>query len=421
MRVDTPRPLRYYARMFQLGLTPTPTSATWSVADLNRYVRQQLETDYRLKDVRVKGEISGFKAYPSGHWYFTLKDATAQVSCVVWRGRAEKMRYRPKDGDAVEAHGNVTLYETRGQFQLDVTWMQPSGEGELFRDFVRLKAQLEAEGLFAPERKRPLPHRPRTVGLVTSQAGAALRDLLTVLGRRQPLLEVWLAPAQVQGPEAPGHIVAALQALYALKPDVIIVARGGGALEDLWAFNDEAVARTIAASPVPVVSGVGHETDFTIADFVADLRAPTPSAAAEMVAHISSADLRNAVDDLTARMADALLMTIQERRFALAEVQAQLAAQSPAAQVRHMRQQVTHLNARAQLALRHRLALEHERVQRLTHALNAISPLAVLQRGYAIVQKTDGTVVRQVGQLQPGEVVRITVSDGEIKAKTLNH
>src|SRR5574337_1973109 len=255
----------------------------WSVSDLNRYVRQSLENDFRLQGVDVAGEVSGFRAYPSGHWYFTLKDDAAQVSCVMWRNRAEKLGFVPRDGDAVEAQGNVTLYETRGQYQLDVAWLQRAGEGELYREFVRLKAQLEAEGLFAPERKRPLPASPRTIGLVTSPAGAALRDMLNVIRRRFPMADVILSPTPVQGDDAPPQIVAALRALADLRPDVIIVARGGGSLEDLWAFNDERVARAMAATPVPVVSGVGHETDFTIADFVADVRAPTPSAAAEIV------------------------------------------------------------------------------------------------------------------------------------------
>ena len=185
-------------------------ASAWSVSELNRYVRQTLEKDFRLQGVRVAGEVSGFRAYPSGHWYFTLKDEAAQLSCVMWRSRAEKLDFTPRDGDAVEAQGNVTLYETRGQFQLDVAWLQPAGEGELYREFVRLKAQLESEGLFAPERKRPLPEWPLTIGLVTSPAGAALRDMLNIIRRRFPLAEVILSPAQVQGDDAPPQIVAAL-------------------------------------------------------------------------------------------------------------------------------------------------------------------------------------------------------------------
>src|SRR3990172_4997204 len=306
----------------------------WSVSELNRYVRQSLEKDFRLQGVRVTGEVSGFRAYPSGHWYFTLKDEAAQVSCVLWRNRAEKLGFTPRDGDAVEAQGNVTLYETRGQYQLDVAWLERAGEGELSREFVRLKARLEAEGLFAPERKRPLPEWPRTIGLVTSPAGAALRDLLNVIRRRFPMAEVLLSPTPVQGDDAPPQIVAALHALADARPDVIIVARGGGSLEDLWAFNDERVARAMAALPVPVVSGVGHETDFTIADFVADVRAPTPSAAAELVTP-SRDQLRNQVNTLAAQMAGALSSAIRDKRLSLREQSAQLKALSPQAPLPH--------------------------------------------------------------------------------------
>ncbi len=385
----------------------------WSVSDLNRYVRQSLENDFRLQGVRVNGEISGFRAYPSGHWYFTLKDDAAQVSCVLWRNRAEKLGFKLRDGDAVEAQGNVTLYETRGQYQLDVTWLQRAGEGELYREFTRLKARLEAEGLFAPERKRPLPEWPRTIGLVTSPAGAALRDLLNVIRRRFPMAGVILSPTPVQGDDAPPQIVAALHALAeAARPDVIIVARGGGSLEDLWAFNDERVARALAAMPVPVVSGVGHETDFTIADFVADVRAPTPSAAAELVTP-SRDQLRNQVNALAAQTAEALSSAIHDRRTSLREQSAQLKALSPQARLADARQRVDDLLARAAVALTHRLALERERWNGLAQALNGVSPLAVLSRGYAIVTQPDGTVVRKASEVKSGDPLRVRVSEGE--------
>ncbi len=388
-------------------------ASAWSVSELNRYVRQTLEKDFRLQGVRVAGEVSGFRAYPSGHWYFTLKDETAQLNCVMWRSRAEKLDFVPRDGDAVEAQGNVTLYETRGQFQLDVAWLQPAGEGELYREFVRLKVQLESEGLFAPERKRPLPEWPLTIGLVTSPAGAALRDMLNIIRRRFPLAQVILSPAQVQGDSAPPQIVAALRALSeSARPDVIIVARGGGSLEDLWAFNDERVARAIAAMPVPVVSGVGHETDFTIADFVADLRAPTPSAAAELVTP-NRDDLRHKVDTLTVRMAEALLSDLRYKRASLREQSAQLKALSPRAQLANARQRVDGLQARAALAMTHRLALERERWNGLTQALNGVSPLAVLKRGYAVVTHPNGAVVSKAREVKEGEALRVRVGEGE--------
>ncbi len=391
----------------------------WSVSDLNRYVRQSLETDVRLQGVRVAGEVSGFKAYqPSGHWYFTLKDENAQINCTMWKGRnrEQALRFTPRDGDAVVALGNVTLYETRGQYQLDVLELEAAGEGELYREFLRLKARLEAEGLFAPERKRPLPAWPRLIGVVTSPAAAALRDMLNILRRRFPLAEVILSATAVQGADAPPQIVAALDALARQrpqKPDVIIVARGGGSLEDLWAFNDERVARAIAASPVPVVSGVGHQTDFTIADFVADLRAPTPSAAAELVTPHPIDDLRADLDTLTMRLAEALNSVVQRKRLELAERRAQLKGLSPQAQLASTRQQLAHTRSRLARALLHHLALERERWNGLAQALNTVSPLAVLNRGYAIVSKPGGQVVRQASEVESGEALNVRVSEGE--------
>jgi exodeoxyribonuclease VII large subunit len=388
----------------------------WSVSELNRYVKQSLELDYRLQDLRVTGEVSGFRAYPSGHWYFTLKDGAAQVSCVMWRGRAERQRFTPRDGDAVIAAGAITLYEVRGQYQLDVALLLATGEGALFQEFVRLRARLEAEGLFAPERKRPLPVAPRRIAVVTSPAGAALRDILNIIRRRYPLVEVILAPTPVQGTDAPPQIVAALKAANAQKPDVIILARGGGALEDLWCFNDERLARAIAASPAPVVSGVGHETDFTIADFAADLRAPTPSAAAELVTP-DGEQLGAQVADLGARLSAAALGGLRALNWALAQRQARLRGLSPQAALRGSQQHLDDLQARAAAALGYRVALAHARWRGLAQALNTVSPLAVLARGYAVVTGPDGQVIRSVGQVQPGDALRVRVSDGELEAE----
>jgi exodeoxyribonuclease VII large subunit len=401
-------------------LTPRLPSVTirrmlWSVSELNRYVRQTLDMDYRLQDLRVSGEISGFRAYPSGHWYFTLKDAAAQVSCVMWRSRAERQAFTPRDGDAVLALGRVTLYEARGQFQLDVAHLQPTGEGELYRQFAYLKAALEAEGLFDPERKRPLPLWPRRVAVVTSPAGAALRDILNIMRRRCPTIEVVLSPTAVQGEDAPPRIVAALQAAAGARPDVIIVARGGGSLEDLWCFNDERVARAIAAAPVPVISGVGHETDFTLADFAADVRAPTPSAAAELVMR-DQKELQAEAAGLAVRLRDAAMAQLARRRWALAERQAQLRGLSPEAQVRGAQQHLDDLAARAGLAMHQRMRLERQRWLGLSQALHVISPLAVLERGYALVSGPDGSLVRTTAQAAPGLPLRVRVADGEFGA-----
>lgn len=403
---DTLAALRYHARM----------SEVWTITELNRYVRQALALDYRLQEVRVAGEISGFKAYPSGHWYFTLKDANAQVSCVLWRARAQQQTFMPRDGDAVEAVGQATLYETRGQFQLDVAYLQQRGAGDLYRRFVELKERLEAEGLFAPQRKRPLPIWPRRIGLVTSPKGAVLRDMATIIRRRYPVVELVLAPTAVQGAEAPPQIVAALQSLQAVAPDVIIVGRGGGSLEDLWCFNDERVVRAIAACPTPVVSAVGHETDFTLADFAADMRAPTPSAAAELVTP-DGVVLRHQLAALGGQLADALSVQVRDKRLALQLLQTQLNAQSPTAQLANARQRVDDLHARAFTALNHRLLLDRERTTRLAQLLHSLSPLQVLQRGYAIVTKADGEVILRTDQAPPGTPLQVRVSDGTVEVE----
>jgi len=389
----------------------------WSVSELNRYVKQSLEMDYRLQDLRITGEVSGFRAYPSGHWYFTLKDSGAQVSCVMWRGRAERQRYTPRDGDAVIATGAVSLYEVRGQYQLDVMLLLPTGEGVLFQEFMRLRARLEAEGLFAPERKRPIPAQPRRIAVVTSLATAALRDILNIIRRRYPLVEVVISPTPVQGQDAPPQIVAALRAAgapagaAAAAPDVIILARGGGSLEDLWCFNDERVARAIVASPVPVVSGVGHETDFTIADFAADLRAPTPSAAAELVTP-DGEQILALVAGLDLRLSDAALSILREKTWALAQQQAHLRGLSPQGALRSGQQHLDDLQARAAAALGYRVSLERERWRGLDQALGTVNPLAVLARGYAVVTGPQGQVIRSTSQVQPGDELSVRVSDG---------
>lgn len=392
----------------------------WTVSELNKYVRQSLEIDYRLQDLRVAGEISGFKAYGSGHWYFTLKDASAQINCVMWRSRAERQRFTPRDGDAVLAVGHVTLYETRGQYQLDVSLLQPTGEGELYRQFVYLKAQLEAEGLFAPERKRPLPAWPKRIGVVTSAQGAVLRDILNVIRRRCPLVEVILSPTPVQGEDAPPQIVAALQAVCGFAPEVVIVARGGGSMEDLWCFNSEVVARAIAACPVPVVSGVGHETDFTIADFAADLRAPTPSAAAELCTPDQAQLLAEALA-LSARLSETMQSLIKQKTWEVNTRQAQLRGLSPEAQVRAAQQRLDDLAARAAAGLHYHLALERQRWLGLDQALKNVSPVAVLNRGYAMVSQPDGTLVRRAAQVSPGETLRVRVAEGEFEVTSKGH
>ncbi len=406
----------------QLGLFGGSTfSEPYTVSQLTGTIRRLIEDTLELNDVWVEGEVSNFNRAASGHCYFTLKDAGSQIGCVMWRSVAQGQRQLPVDGDLVLAHGRVGVYEAAGRYQLYVDRFQPAGMGNLYLEFERLKARLEAEGLFAPERKRPLPRFPRRIGVVTSPAAAALRDILTVLSRRYPLAELLLAPTLVQGDDAPPQIVAAIEALNeradVVGVDVIIVARGGGSLEDLWAFNDERVARAVAASRIPVICGVGHETDFSLADFAADVRAPTPSAAAELVAP-DQADLRAQVAGLTGVLVTALHGAIDERRWRLAEQARALKHLSPALQLVQARQRVDDLLGGAQAALRHDLALRSERLGGLIGRLAGVSPLGTLERGYAIVRHRDReAIVRSVGQVTPGDTLDIRVLDGEFEAE----
>ncbi|MBI4771849.1 MAG: exodeoxyribonuclease VII large subunit [Chloroflexi bacterium] len=385
----------------------------WSVSALNRYIRSALETDYRLKDLVVAGEISNVSRPASGHIYFTLKDSSAAVKCVMWKAQAARLIYRPRDGDRVEAHGSIGVYESAGQYQLYADWIQAAVEGDLFREFAALKAKLEAEGLFDPARKRPLPGRPQRIAVVTSPTGAALRDILNVFRRRWPSLQVIVCPTPVQSADAPPQIVEALAAANRLKPDVIVVARGGGSMEDLWAFNDEAVARAIAASGVPVISGVGHEIDFTLADFAADVRAPTPSAAAEL-ATPDRAELASALADLRGRLGAALADAVRERRWALEGRAAVLRGLSPRAGLANSRQRLDDLLLRAAGAIRYRLAFDRQRVDGLSRRLESLSPLAVLGRGFAVVTRAgSAAVIRAPADVAPGEALDVRVSGGK--------
>jgi exodeoxyribonuclease VII large subunit len=396
--------------MRQMNLFSSPSPMT--VGDLTRYIREMFEVDYRLQDIWVEGEVSGVTRHASGHVYFTLKDAAAQIACVMWKTSAPTYGAHVVHGGQILAHGKVSVYETRGQYQLYVDRVQPRGRGDLHAQFEWLKATLEAEGLFAPERKRELPEFPHHIGVVTSPTGAVIRDICNILARRWPLVEVLLAPTPVQGEDAPPHIVAALDALYARDNlDLIIVARGGGSLEDLWAFNDERVARKIAESPVPVVSGVGHESDFTIADFVADLRAPTPSAAAELTTP-DRAELAAQLAALRTALASALPDDLRARRVALQAQTRALSHLSPQVRLANFRQRVDDLTAQAALSASHLLQLRHARLIGTVARLDALSPLAVLQRGYAVVRR-DGQLVRSIAEVSPGDQLSVRVADGE--------
>jgi len=392
---------------------------TWTVSQLTQYIKELLEFDDLLQDVWLRGEVSNFTRATSGHLYFTLKDSEAALSCVMWRSAAARLTWQPEQGAAVLAHGRISLYAARGNYQLYVDELHPAGLGDLHARFEQLRERLRAEGLFDPERKRPLPPFPRVAGLVTSPQAAALRDVLNVLQRRYPLVRVLLAPTLVQGDQAPPQIVAALQTLDARDDvDLILLVRGGGSLEELWAFNDERVARAIAACRHPVVTGVGHETDFTIADFVTDLRAPTPSAAAELAVP-DQAEIRQWIAEQIDRLAGSIDHRLDEARQALAQTQTLLRRFSPRARMDAQRQYVDDLSQRASRAVSHRLALNRAALTGLEARLTALSPSATLERGYAIVRREDtGLVVCRVDQVRAGDALIIRVRDGEFGAVT---
>jgi exodeoxyribonuclease VII large subunit len=380
-------------------------------------LRDLLVNDEKLGDVWVVGEVSNFSRPSSGHLYFTIKDATASLRCVMWRNTAIRQTFLPRDGAAIEVHGSIDVYEAGGMYQLYADAIRPAGEGALFQEFLRLKARLEAEGLFDPERKRPLPRWPRCIGVVTSPTAAALRDILNTLRRRYPIARVVLAPTPVQGSEAPPGIVSALQEINRVaQPDVIILARGGGSIEDLWAFNDERVARAIVASPAPVVTGVGHETDFTIADFAADLRAPTPTAAAEMVTP-NRMDLLADLDELLARLSRSAQGDLSARRWTLNDQANRLRLNSPAIRLRSDRQRLDELGRRSGIAMTHQSQLSRAQIAGMEQRLRSLNPIAVLGRGYAVVSQQDGSLVRSTTQVKAGDALNVRVADGNFDAR----
>jgi exodeoxyribonuclease VII large subunit len=390
----------------------------WTVTALTRYLRALLENDGMLQDVWVEGEISNLSRPASGHIYFTLKDAAAALRCVMWRSDVLRNRLTLQDGMAVEIHGRIGIYEPAGQYQLYVDRIRPLGEGALFQEFLRLKALLEAEGLFDAARKRPIPALPRRIGIVTSASGAAIRDMLNTLRRRLPLVEVILAPSLVQGEEAPLALVEALTALARQQPDVILLARGGGSIEDLWAFNDERVVRAVAASPVPIICGVGHETDFTLCDFAADLRAPTPTAAAELATQITLQDLFASLQTIEKRLLTATAERLRTEHSTLQALQTRLHFHSPRRRLESERQRLDDLSRRASWAILQRLRLQNARLDGLNRRLQALNPLAVLRRGYALLRrKEDGGLVSRVAQASAEMIVRL--SDGEFEVRKI--
>ncbi len=457
-------PTRCQAALRLMFEAPNPVAAPpiWQVGALCRAIADALSA--RFNPVAVHGEVSGFSRAASGHCYLTLKDETGQIRCAMFRRAATLLSFQPKDGDLVEVRGRLDVYGPRGDLQLVVESMSRAGIGHLLEEFYRLKARLEAEGLFETSRKRPLRRMPRGIAIVTSLGAAALADVLTTLKRRLPHVPVLIAPASVQGLAAPGELVQALSNVYQaiehsrglvadisnktqrsgklvatsasnpeLHIDVILLVRGGGSIDDLWAFNDERLARTIAASPVPVISGVGHETDFTIADFVADQRAPTPTAAAELVSQPQAVWL-NAIDALDGRIQDAVTRQLDEqaqrldrcakrigRPSLLLQGQrlklAALAARKSYATLRilkHKSEQTQGLTAQFPLALARAVQSKRDRLERSHRQLQLLDPKLVLQRGYAWLVNAQGQAVTRTTQARPGQALRATLIDGEL-------
>lgn len=378
------------------------------------YIKDRLERDDVLAALWVRGEISNFKWHTSGHLYFTLKDEHSQIKCVMFRSRASGLRFRPENGQTVIVAGAVSVYERDGQYQLYAEEMEPAGVGALHLAFEQLKEKLSKEGLFDADRKRPLPVLPRKVGLITSPTGAAVRDMIHVATRRFPNIHLVLAPASVQGAEAPPSLIRALQDLQRLDGvDVIIIGRGGGSLEELWAFNDESLARAVRNCRVPVVSAVGHETDFTICDFVADLRAATPSAAAELVVP-SRSELRGLIEGFRIRLATATRRTVERGRSRLKALATRPVLQRPQGRLLQDRQRVDDLARRAGRSVGRILADRRGALRTLAGRLDALSPLAVLGRGYSITKDAEGRVIRSAAQVADGDAVEILLHHGEL-------
>lgn len=387
-----------------------------SVSELNEYARKLLASDPLLRALEVSGEISGYKHHYSGHRYFSLKDDSARVQCVMFRQHAVGLDFQPADGMRVTVRASASIYPQNGGFQLYVTSMRQAGQGDLFIRFEKLKQRLLAEGLFDPARKREIPAFPRVIGVVTSQTGAAIRDIIHVARRRNPNVGIVLSPCLVQGPEAAADIVRAMDRLNRAKVcDVMLVGRGGGSIEDLWAFNEEIVARAIAASPIPVVSCVGHEVDFTISDFVADLRAPTPSAAAELT--VPRLDQMKAeVDGMLARLAGALRSGQRLRRLALERVGASAALNAPQRMlIEPRRGALDAAERRLRAAMPVRLERSRHRLDAVAASLRALDPSSVMDRGYAVVRQGERIVSRMSG-VDGSIPLRVCFSDGELTA-----
>ena len=391
-----------------------------SITQINEYIRATMDRDPMLGNVAVQGEISNYKMYPSGHHYFTLKDEGASLKCVMFKGNAMRLRFKPENGMKVIAVGKISVFPRDGAYQLYCSAMTVDGVGDLHAAFEQLKTKLGAMGLFEPSHKKPLPKYPGTIGIITSSAGAAIHDMLRILRKRYPLTSVRLLPVRVQGAEAPGEIAAAIR--YANKhnlADLLIVGRGGGSIEDLWAFNDERVAYAIFESKIPIISAVGHEPDITISDYVADLRAATPSNAAELAVQDQEA-LRQTLDSMSAAMATALMRQLRTSRRHLQVLAGSNCLQSPLGYLHQKKDALSGIENRMRAAQAGYVHGKKQRFVALTAKLDAMSPLKVLTRGYAMTQTEDGSLLRSVKQAGIGDTVRISLSDGHLTASVLD-
>lgn len=385
----------------------------YDVSQVNAYLKGKFDADALLRGICVRGELSNYKVYPSGHHYFTMKDAAGAMRCVMFRGAASSLRFRPEDGMKVLATGTISVYERDGAYQLYCSELTPEGVGDLYVAFEQLKKKLEAEGLFAAEHKRPLPRFPHRIAIITSSAGAALHDMLRILGKRYPLSKVVLLPVRVQGAEAPAEICGAIRYANRWKvADVIITGRGGGSIEDLWAFNDEAVAREIYRSEIPVISAVGHEPDVTISDYVADLRAATPSNAAELVTP-DQAELREYLRHLQGRLETAVSQKLKLGRQRLDALAQKRVLESPLNYLHDRSQTLDHQRQLLCLSMQRLTEKKRQQLVRLAAGLDAMSPLKVLGRGYVMAKNEKDEPVTSIVQIHSGDRLRVRLRDGE--------
>ena len=391
-----------------------------SITQINEYIRGKMDSDQLLNQVAVKGEISNYKLYPSGHHYFTLKDEGAALKCVMFKGNALRLRFRPENGMKVIAMGKISVFPRDGAYQLYCTNMAMDGVGDLYAAFEQLKKKLAVQGLFDPAHKKPIPKFPGTIGIVTSSAGAAVHDMLRILRKRYPLTQIRLLPVRVQGVEAPGEIAAAIRYANHYKlADLLIVGRGGGSIEDLWAFNDERVAYAIYESEIPVISAVGHEPDVTISDYVADLRAATPSNAAELAVPDQDA-LGQTLDAMSGAMATALTRQLKSARQHLNVLSASPALKSPTGYLEQKQKTLELLKNQLISAQNQNINRKNQRYVALTAKLDAMSPLKVLTRGYAMAQTEDGNVLRSVEQVELGQRITVSLNDGIVSATVMD-